>query len=159
NITDNEFRWFDVRFVSKRKSDELRRSHVRVGDILIVKIGSIGYSAILDDLQGYSHAIIPANLAKVSPDPTRVSRRYLFRWLTSPQTKEYLARSASQTAQPALSLTKIKSLPVPLPPLPEQKRIASILDKADGLRRKRREAIGKLDTLLQSVFLEMFGDP
>ena len=47
----------------------------------------------------------------------------------------------------------------PLPPLAEQKRIAGILDAADALRAKRREALAKLDTLLQSTFLDMFGDP
>ena len=52
-----------------------------------------------------------------------------------------------------------RGLRVPLPPLAEQRRIAAILDKADALRAKRREAIAKLDQLLQSVFLEMFGDP
>lgn len=46
-----------------------------------------------------------------------------------------------------------------LPPLAEQKRIARILDAADALRTKRRETIEQLDTLLQSVFLDMFGDP
>nr|WP_186353107.1 restriction endonuclease subunit S [Pseudomonas gessardii] len=58
-------------------------------------------------------------------------------------------------ARPA-EVAKIK---IPLPPIPEQRRIAAILDKADALRAKRREAIAKLDQLLQSVFLEMFGDP
>ena len=53
----------------------------------------------------------------------------------------------------------LKALEIPLPPLPEQRRIAEILDKADALRAKRHEAIAKLDQLLQSVFLEMFGDP
>ena len=53
----------------------------------------------------------------------------------------------------------LKELKIPLPPLPEQRRIASILDKADALRAKRREAIAKCDQLLQSVFLDMFGDP
>jgi type I restriction enzyme S subunit len=51
------------------------------------------------------------------------------------------------------------NLQIPLPPLPEQKRIAAILDAADALRAKRRESIEQLDTLLQSTFLEMFGDP
>jgi type I restriction enzyme S subunit len=45
------------------------------------------------------------------------------------------------------------------PPLAEQKRIAAILDAADALRAKRRESLAQLDTLLQSTFLEMFGDP
>ncbi|MDR4476783.1 MAG: restriction endonuclease subunit S [Nitrospira sp.] len=48
---------------------------------------------------------------------------------------------------------------VPVPPLPEQRRIAAILDKADELRAKRRAAIAQLDILTQSIFLDMFGDP
>ncbi|EJO27537.1 type I restriction enzyme StySPI specificity protein, partial [Achromobacter marplatensis] len=46
-----------------------------------------------------------------------------------------------------------------MPSVPEQRRIANILDKADVLRARRRAAITKLDRLLQSVFIEMFGDP
>ena len=46
-----------------------------------------------------------------------------------------------------------------LPPLPEQRRIAAILDKADAIRRKRQEAIRLTDQFLRSAFLEMFGDP
>jgi type I restriction enzyme S subunit len=54
---------------------------------------------------------------------------------------------------------EVAKIQVPLPSLPEQRRIAAILDKADALRQKRREAIARLDQLLQSIFLEMFGDP
>lgn len=53
----------------------------------------------------------------------------------------------------------LKRLEIPLPPLDEQKRIAAILDKADELRAKRRKAIALLDSLTQSIFLAMFGDP
>ena len=48
---------------------------------------------------------------------------------------------------------------IPLPPLSEQRRIASILDQADELRQKRQQAIEKLDQLLQATFIDMFGDP
>jgi type I restriction enzyme, S subunit len=48
---------------------------------------------------------------------------------------------------------------IALPPIPEQQRIAAILDKADALRVKRREAIVQLDTMTQALFFEMFGDP
>lgn len=53
----------------------------------------------------------------------------------------------------------LKEKKIPLPPLPEQKRIAAILDAADALRAKRRQSIAELDALLQATFLEMFGDP
>lgn len=53
----------------------------------------------------------------------------------------------------------LKEQRIPFPPLAEQKRIAGILDAADALRAKRRESIAQLDALLQSTYLEMFGDP
>jgi type I restriction enzyme S subunit len=53
----------------------------------------------------------------------------------------------------------VERFKIPLPPLEEQRRIAAILDKADGVRRKRKEAIRLTEELLRSTFLEMFGDP
>ena len=53
----------------------------------------------------------------------------------------------------------LSKVEIPVPSLAEQKRIAAILDAADALRAKRREALAQLDTLLKSTFLDMFGDP
>lgn len=53
----------------------------------------------------------------------------------------------------------VSKINITLPPLSEQRRIASILDKADELRQKRQQAIEKLDQLLQATFIDMFGDP
>ena len=50
-------------------------------------------------------------------------------------------------------------MPVPLPPLPEQRRIAAILDKADVVRRKRQQTLDLADQFLRSAFLDLFGDP
>ena len=58
-----------------------------------------------------------------------------------------------------LNKAKLKILQIPLPPLAEQKRIAAILDAADALRATRRESLAQLDILLQSTFLDLFGDP
>lgn len=53
----------------------------------------------------------------------------------------------------------VASIQVPLPPLKEQRRIAAILDQAETLRTQRRTALALLDSLTQSLFLDMFGDP
>jgi type I restriction enzyme S subunit len=53
----------------------------------------------------------------------------------------------------------VEAIQVPVPPLPEQRRIATILDKADAIRRKREEGIRLTEELLRSTFLGMFGDP
>ncbi len=58
-----------------------------------------------------------------------------------------------------LNKAKLSEVKIPLPPLAEQRRIASILDQADELRQKRQQAIEKLDQLLQATFIDIFGDP
>lgn len=62
-------------------------------------------------------------------------------------------------AQPFISLKAAKSLKIPLPPLPVQKQIAAVLEKADTLRGQCQQMEQELNTLAQSVFLDMFGDP
>lgn len=58
-----------------------------------------------------------------------------------------------------ITKAKLEEVQIPLPPLTEQRQIASILDQADELRQKRQQAIEKLDQLLQATFIDMFGDP
>jgi type I restriction enzyme S subunit len=54
---------------------------------------------------------------------------------------------------------EVRRCTIPIPALAEQKRIAAILDKADAIRRRRQEAARLADSLISSVFYEMFGDP
>lgn len=95
------------------------------------------------------------NHAHVLRPKPEVSIDYLCRVLENYDVKPWVTGST----RGKLTKAGASEIEVPLPPLPEQRRIAAILDKADALRAKRREAIAKLDQLLQSVFLDMFGDP
>ena len=88
-----------------------------------------------------------------------VSRDYLFYFLRTPDTVNLATSRCSGANLPRLGPKQLASFQIPLPPLAEQKRIAEILDAADALRAKRREAIAQLDTLLQSMFIDLFGDP
>lgn len=71
-----------------------------------------------------------------------------------------LANSRSAGANlPRLSPSELAKFRIPLPPISEQRRIATILDHADSLRRKRRTGLAQLEELTQAIFLDMFGDP
>ncbi|MDD9983344.1 MAG: restriction endonuclease subunit S [Gammaproteobacteria bacterium] len=89
-------------------------------------------------------------------DHNAADRDYLYWALGSIDYDRLVDRAAKGKT---LNKAKLKVLRIPLPPLAEQKRIAGILDAADALRAKRREALAQLDTLIQSTFLDMFGDP
>lgn len=96
-------------------------------------------------------------ICNIQPDENVCDVNYLYRFLEA--SKSYLLSRRVGGGQPNISQSVIKDLDVPLPPLAEQRRIASILDQADELRQKRQQAIEKLDQLLQATFIEMFGDP
>ena len=68
-------------------------------------------------------------------------------------------RLIQDAAYPSVRLSDVAKMEIPLPPLPEQRRIADVLDRAEALRAKRRAALAELDELTQSIFLDMFGDP
>lgn len=129
-----------------------RSVSVTSSDILIAwdgaNAGTVGFS-----LEG----IIGSTLARLQVDTAKAYPPYLGRYLQSQMSD--IRNSCTGATIPHISGYYLKGLVVPLPSLPEQKRIAAILDKADALRNKRRQSIAKLDELLQSVFLDMFGDP
>ncbi|WP_414569410.1 restriction endonuclease subunit S [Nostoc sp. CCY 9925] len=83
-------------------------------------------------------------------DPKWIAR--LLKWMK-------LETYTRGTGVPTLNRNLIHVVPVLVPPLEEQRRIAAILDKADAVRRKRKEAIALTEELLRSAFLDMFGDP
>ena len=81
------------------------------------------------------------------------------RWLTRVLENYDVTPFLTGSTRAKLTKSGASLIPIPLPSLEEQKRIAAILDAADNLRAKRRQALTKLDTLTQAIFVDMFGDP
>lgn len=151
--TPNEVRLFkDVRQGYTSFSNE---------DVLLAKItpcfenGKIA-QAILKHRYGFGST----EFHVLRATPERLNSRYLVHFLRRDKIRldgeRKMTGSAGQRRVPKHFL---ESLSIPLPPLPKQIRIAAILDQADELRVKRREALVQLDSLTQSIFIEMFGDP
>lgn len=80
------------------------------------------------------------------------------RWVYYMLSNFKLERFSEGAGVPTLNRNLVHDEMIPLPPLPEQKRIADILDKADAIRRKRQQAIQLADDFLRVVFLDMFGE-
>lgn len=87
----------------------------------------------------------------------KLDQKYLWHWLKN--VAPLLKSKGKGATFLQVSKEDICSLEIALPPLSEQRRIASILDQADELRQKRQQSIEKLDQLLQATFIDMFGDP
>jgi type I restriction enzyme S subunit len=123
------------------------------GTVLISVFATIGRTALLGIEAATNQAI-----AGVTPKSgSELDARFLKHFFDA--SKQQLEGLARGVAQPNINLGILRSLEIPLPPLPEQRRIAAILDKADALRTQRREALAQLDRLAQAIFVEMFGDP
>jgi len=101
-----------------------------------------------------SPCYVVSHLAAILPSED-VDPGYLHRWFEANPPSNLIANDA----YPSIKTSEISKVKIPLPPLPEQKRIAAILDKADAIRRKRQQAIQLADDFLRAVFLDMFGDP
>lgn len=98
-------------------------------------------------------------LVPLMPDPKRLDRGYLAHYLMTDRFVTWITEHSAGAKMPRACMSDFWCHEIPLPPLPEQKRIAATLNKADIIRRKRQQAIELADQFLQSVFLDMFGDP
>lgn len=83
----------------------------------------------------------------------------LKRFLLSESGLNQIDHHTQGAVRDSLKFSGLQKIDIPLPPLDEQKRIAAVLDKADALRRQRQESLQLTEKLLQSVFIDMFGDP
>ncbi len=101
--------------------------------------------------------VCSTDVLPILPGPS-LDRRYLLHYLRTPAMVAHASKLAVGINLPRLSPKSLAKFPIPLPPIEEQRRIATVLDAADALRAKRRQARAKLDTLTQSIFIDMFGD-
>ncbi len=134
------------------------RQLVERGDVLVSTVRP-ALNAVAYVTSEFHAATASTGFCVLRPLPSRLDGRYLYHWVRTPQFIANLASRATGASYPAASDAIVKRSKLPLPPLLEQRRIAAILDKADAIRRKRREAIRLTEALLRSAFLEMFGDP
>ena len=134
------------------------RQIIRSGDVLVSTVrpnlNAVGRVPI--ELDG---ATASTGFCVLRPRTKAIDGDYLFHWVRSPRFVDEMIRRATGASYPAVSDRIVHGSRIPLPPVSEQRRIAEILNSADGLRTKRWASLAQLDTLAQSIFLDMIGDP
>jgi type I restriction enzyme S subunit len=131
-------------------------------DVLLAKITPCfenGKAAYLGNLK-HQIGFGSTEFHVIRPHKDELDPKYLFYLVWSDEFRFYGQKSMFGAAgQKRVSADFLKTFEIPLPSLPEQRRIIAILDKADAVRRKRQESIRLTEEFLRSVFLDMFGDP
>jgi type I restriction enzyme S subunit len=134
---------------------------VEPGDLLFNATNSpelVGKSALF---RGFSEPVTFSNhFIRLRVKEAVAHPGYVSRWLQREfERGRFASMCRAWVNQASITKAQLADLSIPLPSIDEQQRIVAILDKADILRQKRKRAIRLLDTLTQSIFLKMFGDP
>lgn len=156
NIQDGKIVLDDVLYVSKSKVNASQ--YLRRGDILVcTSSGSkelVGKAASVDeDLPAVFGAFCKVVRPKIE------CCKYVGHFFQSPYYRNYISAASAGANINNLRNEHIADLHIPLPPLDKQRKIAAVLDKVSSLIVKRKQQLDKLDELVKSRFVEMFGDP
>lgn len=146
----------DFVFVSWEKAETLRQNMAYPGDLIFTQRGTIGQVALIPENSRFPQYILSQNQMKLTPNRKRADVNYLLYYFLSPRAQERIQNDSIGSTIPGFNLTQLRSFPVPLPPLPEQKAIASVLasldDKIDLLHRQNHT----LEALAQTLFRQWF---
>lgn len=153
----------DVAYLDVEQKQYLTRKLIP-GDIIVEKSGGsdkqpVGRVVLFDIPDGeYSFSNFTGTLR--IKNPKELNSRYLYRCLVAHYLRGETRKLQSKTTGlHNLDMKGYLKLPIPVPPLDEQQRIVAELDLLTEVIDKRRMQLKELDTLAQSIFYDMFGDP
>ena len=155
NIYDDEITLDDPRYLSAENyAIENKRTQISTGDILLTIVGTVGRAAVVSD--SIKNICLQRSVAVIKPKSNLIDSRFLMYQLQSMRT--HLEQEARGVAQKGIYLKQVESLQVKVPSMDEQLRVVKKLDKVSKLIILRKEQLAKLDELVKSRFIELFGN-
>lgn len=130
---------------------------VKTGDLLLAWSGTPGTSFGAHIWSG-PNGILNQHIFRCDLDQKAITREWA-RIAVNHRLHRLIEQAHGGVGLQHVTRGMVEELEIPLPPLAEQRRIAEVLDRAEALRSKRRATLAQLDTLTQSLFLDLFGDP
>ncbi len=157
---DGTFVFDNLKYIDEDFFRSLKKGAIKQNDILIVKDGATtGKVSFVGSDFPFKRAAINEHLFSLRVNTAEADPKYVFLFLKSPQGQKQILKDFRGAAIGGISRGFVDLAEIPLPPLDEQKQIAHLLSKVEGLVAQRKQHLQQLDDLLKSVFLEMFGDP
>jgi type I restriction enzyme S subunit len=136
--------------------DRTRRTEPRHGDLLFSREGT--YFGIAAEVPGGSRVCLGQRTVLIRPDPERVDSRFLRLWLNSPVLSEYATGFHDGSVAQRLNVSTIRRLPVPVPPLDQQRHISGLLGALDDKVALNRRMNRTLEAMAAALFRSWFVD-
>ena len=155
HLKENRIYIENMNYITQEKYDRLGSGKVKKGDILYCLRGSLGKHAIVNGEEG----AIASSLVILRTNDEKIKAEYLSILLDTNNIMLQQTKANNGSSQPNLSAASVKIFDIPLPSLETQKQIVTIFDKASQLIDLRKQQLAKMDLLIKSKFIAMFGDP
>ena len=157
NIKNGKIDFSKANHISQEAYDSISKNRpILQGDILISMIGTLGETAEVKSEDGQFYG---QNMFLIRLDESQIDKRYFLNYFKSSTVRRSLEGKQNQSTQKYLKANHIEDLTIPVIDILEQKKAATILDKLSTIIERRQEELQKLDNLIKSRFVEMFGDP
>jgi type I restriction enzyme S subunit len=159
NISDTRALVGDFAHVSDETAEELRSCNVYAGDLVFPHRGSIGQVGIVPSGKA-SRYMLSTSLMKLTCNQDLVDPFFVFYFFRSQQGRHALLQNASTVGTPGIGqpLATLRVIPVPVPPLPEQRAIAHILGTLDDKIELNRRMNETLEAMARALFKSWFVD-
>lgn len=154
NILPNCFVRDFHKFITPQKFAELADYEIRPGDVIVTTMGTIGRAAVAPESLG--RAIFDSHLFRMRLDTTRANPDYVCYAINSNRVVAQLAHKAHGSIMEGLNTSILKECTIPLPGLPEQERITTLLKRSEHYRVAIEETLRQTNHLLQTLIDETF---
>ncbi len=155
---DGKFVGNDFVFVSEEKAQQLSANLAFPGDLVFTQRGTLGQVGIVPDNLAYSKYLLSQSQMKLACDPNKADATFVYYVFRSVEMLEYIRNHSISVGVPHINLRILKSIPISLPPLPEQRAIARILSSLDDKIELNRRMNATLEAMAQTLFRAWFVD-
>ena len=158
SLGTNRFRADEFVFVSPETARRIERSLCRPDDIVFTKKGTIGQTGLVPVDGKYGLFLLSSNQMKLTVDRDVADPLFIYYFVSAPSSVEKVIRDSEATGVPKTNVTYFRDFPINLPPLPEQKAIASILGALDDKIELNRRMNATLEAMARALFQSWFVD-